>query len=103
MAAVEASKDQFFARNMLDEMGFEVEKNIRLGIDNHSTIKLAKDACFHGRAKHINVRWHLLRSKVDAKEAQVHYVPSALNTADLFTKTLDRGTFVRLRDKIMTD
>ncbi|XP_074362563.1 secreted RxLR effector protein 161-like [Apium graveolens] len=38
---------------------------VRLYIDNKSTIDLAKNPVFHGRSKHIHVRYHFIRDCVE--------------------------------------
>jgi hypothetical protein len=53
------------------------------------------------RTKHIAVKYHFFREKVEKLEMQVVRIDSAENAADAFTKGLPEATFERLRKKIM--
>jgi hypothetical protein len=53
------------------------------------------------RSKHIDVRHHHIREVVLSGAARVEWVPTASQLADLFTKSLDRVAFIRLRGAIM--
>ncbi len=53
------------------------------------------------RSKHIDVRHHHIREVVASGAAQVEWVPTEIQLADMFTKSLDRNTFHRLRNSIM--
>jgi hypothetical protein len=72
------------------------EKATVIFVDNQSAIKLVKNPEFHKRTKHIDVRYHYIREKVNAKEIKVEYVPSELQKADIFTKALTKEKFKRL-------
>ena len=50
-------------------------------------MKLAKNAVYHARTKHIDVDHHFIRYHIGV-EISAHYVPSAANVADVFTKSL---------------
>jgi hypothetical protein len=58
--------------------------------DNQSTIKTAKDRIFNCRTKHIDTYHHFVRQKVEEKELEIKYIPSEIQTADIFTKPLGR-------------
>ena len=51
---------------------------------NQSEIKLAKNAEFYERTKHINIKYHKIREYVYEKQVEVEYVKSSENVADLF-------------------
>jgi hypothetical protein len=53
------------------------------------------------RTKHIAVKYHFFREKVEKLEIQVVRIDSEENAADAFTKGLPEVTFQRLRKKIM--
>ena len=41
------------------------QENSRLYSDNHSAINLAKNSTFHSRTKHIQLKYHFIRSVLD--------------------------------------
>jgi hypothetical protein len=47
----------------------------------------------HGKAKHIDIRYHFIRSHIEHGEFNVVHTPGIINTADLFTKSLARVKF----------
>ena len=65
--------------------------------DNQGAIALSKNPVHHERSKHIALRHHFLREKVEDKSITLSHVPSADNIADLLTKALPGPTFDRLR------
>jgi len=66
--------------------------------DDAGTIALSKNPVHHERSKHIGLRHHFLRERVEDKTISLSHVPSADNSADLLTKGLPRELFDRLRD-----
>jgi hypothetical protein len=68
--------------------------------DNTSTIKLSKNPVFHGRCKHIGVRFHFLRDLVNEGTLRLEHCGSQEQVADILTKPLKRETFENLRHKL---
>ncbi|KAD3066803.1 hypothetical protein E3N88_34683 [Mikania micrantha] len=60
MAAAEASKELIWLKNFLEELG-KKQQDSHLYCDNQSTIHLGKNPVFHGKTKHIQLRYHLIR------------------------------------------
>ncbi len=63
---------------------------ISLRIDNQSAIAIAKNPEFHNRTKHIDIRYHFLRHKVESGELTLDYLPTNDQPADVLTKGLAR-------------
>jgi hypothetical protein len=64
--------------------------------DSSSAICLDQNLVFHGRAKHIKVRYHLLRDHVKKGDMIMKYIDTKRQLADIFTKPLDTTRFVSL-------
>jgi hypothetical protein len=64
--------------------------------DNNGCIALSKNPVHHDKSKHIAMRHHFLREKVEDGSIDLSDVPSASNIADLLTKSLPADTFTRL-------
>jgi hypothetical protein len=73
-----------------------------LHVDNKSAIQLCKNPVFHDRNKHIEVRYHYIRSCIeDGTVVSVQFISTGDQLADiLFTKALGRVRFQLLREKI---
>ena len=61
--------------------------------DNQSAIYMAKNPSFHGRSKHINIKFHLIREQVSTKKICLKYCPSEDMLADLLTKGIRSDRF----------
>ena len=66
--------------------------------DNSSSIALPKNLVFHGRSKHIEIRYHFIRELVENGDIKMEFCKSEQQLADMFTKPLGIGTFVHLRE-----
>lgn len=59
-----------------------------INCDNSSTIQLSKHPVFHGKSKHIEVRFHNLRELVSEGIVKLEYCSTENQVADIFTKPL---------------
>ncbi|KAE8735860.1 Cytochrome P450 90B1 [Hibiscus syriacus] len=64
VAVTEASKEMVWLQSFLEELGKKQENNI-LYCDSQSAIHLAKNPSFHSRTKHIQLRYHFIRSLLE--------------------------------------
>ena len=69
--------------------------------DNQGAIDLVNNPVHHRRTKHIDVRYHYIRSKQDDMTVVVKKVHTDNNLADFLTKALNIQKFVKMRDAIM--
>ena len=56
----------------------------------------------HPRTKHIDMRHHFIREAVQSREVRIEWIPTGDQQADALTKALDRQTFQRMRERMMT-
>ena len=68
--------------------------------DNSSAIDISKNPVQHSKIKHIEIRYHLIRDLVERKIVCLEYIPTERQSADIFTKPLDRSKFETLRQVI---
>nr|GEW89589.1 hypothetical protein [Tanacetum cinerariifolium] len=61
--------------------------------DDQSAIHLSRNAMFHERTKHINVRYHFIREIVESKEIKVAKIGTEVNAADAYTKLVPGPKF----------
>ena len=57
-----------------------------LNMDSQSAIYLCKDPVYHERTKHIDVRFHFIKDKVEDKDIVVKKIKGDINPADLTLK-----------------
>jgi hypothetical protein len=71
-----------------------------LYIDNKSTISLCKNPVMHDRTKHIDLRYHFIRDRVEKGMVVVEFVGTTEQKADILTKSLGRVRHRELQGKI---
>ncbi|KAG9088220.1 hypothetical protein FRC06_002163 [Ceratobasidium sp. 370] len=64
--------------------------------DSRSAIALTKDAQFHSRSKHIDIRHHFICDACKRGDVVVQHIPGDDNPADLLTKALAHPRIQRL-------
>ncbi|GJR31516.1 retrovirus-related pol polyprotein from transposon TNT 1-94 [Tanacetum coccineum] len=70
------------------------------GCDNKSAIALCCNNVQHSRAKHIDIRYHFIKEKVENGIVELYFVRTEYQLADIFTKPLPRERFNFLIDKL---
>lgn len=92
IALSEVCKEIAYLRRLLKHMGFEsyVINATNVYCDNQSAIELNKNNVFHGRSKHVDIRYHYSREMRDKGEIKISYLPTEKMLADLLTKSLTK-------------
>jgi hypothetical protein len=71
---------------LISEITKEKPKAVSLFVDNNSAIALMKNPMFHGRSKHIDIKYHFIRECVERGRIIVKRV-----CTDPLTKALPAG------------
>ena len=58
---------------------------------------MAENPQLHGRAKHIDIKYHFIREQVNSGTIELKYCQSEKMIADILTKGLPREQFAKLR------
>ena len=90
IAGAHAAKELVWLRRLLNELGLRTDAATILLMDNQSAMAIARNPEFHDRTKHIDVRYHFLRLKVENEELDPTYIPTEEQIADVLTKALCR-------------
>lgn len=85
---------------VLRDLGVSQSKSALLRCDNLSAVHLSANHVFHNRSKHIETDYHYVRERVALGVLEIQHVPAASQLADIFTKSLPRHAFQRLRHKL---
>ena len=67
---------------MLQELN-RYQKEVTIYCDNNNSICLAKNPEFHSRSKHIDIRYHYIREKINDNELNIQFRPSEKMCADI--------------------
>ncbi|GJY60773.1 putative ribonuclease H-like domain-containing protein [Tanacetum coccineum] len=92
VAAVNCCGQVLWIQNQMLDYGFNF-MNIKIYIDNESTICIVKNLVFHSKTKHIKIRQHFIRDAYEKKLIQVLKIHTDDNVADLLTKAFDVSKF----------
>jgi hypothetical protein len=92
MAALEASSEGVWIRNIITELGVVPSALDLLEIlcDNTSVIALAKEPRYHPKTKHINHRLYIIRDYISDGDLKICKVHADLNVTYPLTKPLPR-------------
>lgn len=90
MAMAECVKEAMFLFNMFSKTMYCANDTecVAIHCDNQGAISLAKNQILSQRSKHIDIRYHYIRSIINSGQVMLEYVSSESNLADLFTKSL---------------
>ena len=95
MALAHATKEAIWLRTLLAELEFKQDTTV-IFEDNQSCIALAKNPVHHARTKHIDIRHHFIREKLEQSEIDVRYISTDRMLADMFMKALPRPKLAQL-------
>ena len=71
----------------MGELGKEHDKGT-LYSDSQSAIHLAKNSAFHSRTKHIQLKYHFIRSVLEDGQLKLEKIHTSQNPADMLTKVV---------------
>ena len=100
IALASAAQEAVWMRQLLTDLRSKPEEATKIYEDNQSAICLAKNPQFHGRAKHIGIKYHYIREQVENGNVELSYCRTEEMVADALTKGLSRGQFRKLREML---
>jgi hypothetical protein len=89
VVVIEASKEMIWLQRFMEELGKKQENN-RFYYDSESAINLAKNSSFHSKNKHIQLRYHFIRSILEDGYLKLEKIHTRQNPADMLTKGVIR-------------
>jgi hypothetical protein len=90
IAATEAAKEMLCMKRFLLELGVKQDEHV-VFCDSQSAIDLNKNATYHSRTKHIDVRYHWLREVIDKKQMRLENIHTEKNPSNMLTKVVPTG------------
>nr|GEV94058.1 zinc finger, CCHC-type [Tanacetum cinerariifolium] len=100
MAATGAACQALWLKRLLSEITGWEEERITLKVDNISAIALVRNPFFHGRSKHIDIRYHFICECIENGHINMEHIGGELQRADILTKALPRLKFVTMRQML---
>ncbi|KAJ0440609.1 putative RNA-directed DNA polymerase [Helianthus annuus] len=100
IAATAASCQATWLRKILIELGQEQKEATPIFCDNMSTVFLSKNQAYHGRSKHIDIKYHFIRNLVEGGQIELKSCYTEEQVADILTKPLCAEQFYYFRGKM---
>jgi hypothetical protein len=97
VALSEVLKEVLFVRQLMEEIGFGQKNATCIYEDNNACISLAKDPVFRDRAKHIAVRFHLIRNELANGSVEIKWIDTKNQIADGLTKPVSEEKLKQLK------
>ena len=98
IALASAVQESVWLQELLSSMKEASVKPATIFEDNKSAICLAKNPQYHGRAKHIDIKHHFIRQRVQDGDIKLEFCKSEDMIADMLTKGLNIYQFAKLRE-----
>ena len=93
-----ATQESVWLRNLLRDVGFKQLEPTCIREDNQGAMCLARNPKDHPRTKHIDIKYHYTREKIEQKVIRLEYVPTSEMLADTLTKGLSKPKFEKFRE-----
>lgn len=92
-----ATQEAKWIAELIGDLTAQSPQKMTILEDNQSAISIAKNPQYHGRTKHIDIKFHFVRSQVENGNIELEYCPSKDMVADILTKSLPTPLFEKLR------
>ena len=96
MALASAVQEAIWLERLISDLLGSKEETVTVYEDNMSTICMGKNQQYHGRTKHISIKYHFVREKLAEGVVRIPYCKSEDMLADIFTKPLCAPRFKKL-------
>jgi len=90
IAITEGSKEMIWLQGILEELGRNQQDNT-LWRDSQIAIHLENNLAFHSRTKHIQLRYHFIRSVLEDGSLKLGKIHTSENAANMFTKVISEA------------
>ena len=97
MALASAAQEAIWLRRLRNDLKDGPAGSMVIFEDNQAAICMARNPQFHGRAKHIDIKYHFIREQVQNDVVSLKYCQTGEMIADILTKGLTYDKFSKLR------
>ena len=99
VAVTSATQEALWLKSLLDEIGYP-QGCVTIYEDNEACINLSKNPQEFKRTRHIQVKYHFIRSHVKSNSVKLVYVSTKDQLADFLTKGVSGARLMELLHKI---
>ena len=98
MSLTLATPEAIWINSLLSELKLQKEapKPVIVYKDNQSAICVTKNPQFHGRSKHVDIKYHFVRDEARKGTIVIQYCRTEDMVADIMTKGLTAERFEKL-------
>ena len=100
MALACAAQEAVWLQQLISDLKNKPAGAIMIYEDNQSAIAMSENPQFHGRAKHVDIKFHFIRELLEKERVTLKFCPSENMIADMLTKGLGKGKLQNFRDMI---
>lgn len=98
VAVHEALKEILWLKELAISVGIKVDKPIVVHEDNAACIKIVND--FMATNRHIQIPLDRIKDRIQSNQIILKYISTQDQLADMFTKSLPKPSFIKLRREI---
>ena len=98
--ALAASVQECLFLHMLLKDFLEGQVSVEIKADNQGAMSLASKRVTEKRSKHIDIRFHFIREKVENGFISLTHVASEENIADIMTKPVPKPKLLKFREML---
>ena len=99
MALFKAVREAMWLKSLLSDIKLNLTVPIVIYEDNNGCISIASNPSSHKRSKHIDIKYHFTREKVENKELKLEYTSTG-NQLAVMTKPVPGPKFMEIRFKL---
>jgi len=90
-----STKEAAYDQKIISEMGYKTASTLMIYSDNQGAQCLAKNAIFHARSKHIDIKYHYIRDLYKKNIIDIEYVATEDIISDVLTKNLSKVKHIK--------
>ena len=98
MALASAAQEAVWIQRLLNDLHDNSAEPMVINEDNQAAISMAKNPQFHGRVKHVDIKYHFVRELVENGQVRLTYCPTENMIADMLTKGLTKDKLCKIRN-----
>ncbi|XP_047315555.1 secreted RxLR effector protein 161-like [Impatiens glandulifera] len=95
-----AACQALWLKSLLFELSGSKPMVVKLYVDNKFALALMKNPVFHGRSKHIDMKYHFIRECVEGSQIKVKFIRTDEQKAAILTKALPASKLVMMQHLI---